>query len=159
MASGQSRFTRAGYERLKNELDSLKNQRGAVIQDIKEAREQGDLRENHAYHAAKDAQGMLEARISRLEMRLDDVLIVEEGEVCEEVIIGVPVKVRLLDDGAGTERTYTIVPEEELGTVENSASEASPIGSALLGKKVGDIAEVQGPKGIVRFEILTVGAG
>ena len=158
MASLQPRFTREGYERLKNELDSLKNQRGAVIQDIKEAREQGDLRENHAYHAAKDAQGMLEARISRLEDRLSDVLIIEEGEVCEEVIIGVPVTVRPLDDGAGTERTYTIVPEEELGTVDNSASEASPIGSALLGKKVGDIAEVQGPKGIIRFEIITVGA-
>jgi transcription elongation factor GreA len=158
MASIQPRFTRAGYERLKNELETLKTQRGAVIQDIKEAREQGDLRENHAYHAAKDAQGMLEARISRLETRLEDVLIVEEGETVEEVIIGVPVTVRLLDDGASSERTYTIVPEEELGTVENSASEASPIGSALLGKKVGDIAEVQGPKGIVRFEIVTVGA-
>ena len=101
MAPLQPRFTREGYERLKNELDSLKNQRGAVIQDIKEAREQGDLRENHAYHAAKDAQGMLEARISRLEDRLSDVLIIEEGEVCEEVIIGVPVTVRPLDADAG----------------------------------------------------------
>jgi transcription elongation factor GreA len=151
----QTRFTRAAYDRLQNELDALKGRRAEIVNDIKEAREQGDLRENHAYHQAKDTQGMVEARIAELELRLSEAQILEEGEVLDEVVLGVPVKVKNLN--SGTEREYCIVSPEELESVENGASQASPVGSALLAKKVGEIAEVQGPNGIVKFEILSIG--
>jgi transcription elongation factor GreA len=157
MASIQARFTREGYDRLKNELETLKTRRGEIINDIRETREQGDLRENHAYHAAKDAQGMLEARITELEQRLGDAVVLGEGEVCDEVMLGIPVTVRLEGADADDVRVYTIVHAEELDNVENGASEESPVGSALLGKKVGDIAEVQGPRGVVRFEVVSIG--
>ncbi|HEX8551382.1 MAG TPA: transcription elongation factor GreA [Abditibacteriaceae bacterium] len=151
----QTRFTRDAYDRLQNELDSLKGRRAEVINDIKEAREQGDLRENHAYHQAKDTQGMIEARIAELELRLADAQILEEGDVLDEVVLGVPVKVKNLNSGA--EREYCVVSPEEMESVDNGASQASPVGSALLGKKVGEVAEVQGPAGIVKFEILSIG--
>ena len=151
----QTRFTRDAYDRLQNELDTLKGRRAEIINDIKEAREQGDLRENHAYHQAKDTQGMVEARISELELRLADAEVMKEGETLDEVVLGVPVQVRNL--GSGVEREYCVVSPEELENVENGASQASPVGSALLAKKVGEIAEVQGPNGIVRFEILSIG--
>ncbi len=158
MAATEPRFTRQGFERLQNELDSLKAQRAEIINDIKEAREQGDLKENHAYHHAKDMQGMQEARISALEMRLSGATILEDGALLDEVIQGVPVRVRVLD--GGKERIYTIVTPEELDDddLEGGASTDSPVGQALLGKKVGEVAEVQGPNGIVRFEVLQIGA-
>lgn len=156
MASLQPRFTREGYERLKTELESLKARRSELISDIKEAREQGDLRENHAYHHAKDMQGMAEARINELESRLADAIVLEAGESCDEVMLGIPVTVRQTD--TGQTRSYTIVSPEELDEVDNGASEESPIGSALLGKKPGDVVEVEGPRGIVTFEVISIGA-
>jgi transcription elongation factor GreA len=155
MPSIQPRFTREGYDRLQHELESLKQQRSGVVDDIREAREQGDLKENFAYHDAKNAQGILEARIANLEARLEGAEIVEAGEGFDEVILGVPVIVRM--EGSEDTRLYTIVSEEELDQVDNAASEESPIGTALLGKKVGDIAEVQGPNGIVNFEVVAIG--
>ena len=158
MAATQPRFTREGFTRLQNELDTLKAQRAEIINDIKEAREQGDLKENHAYHHAKDMQGMAEARIAALEARLSGAEILEEGALLDEVIQGVPVRVRVLE--LDKERTYTIVTPEELDDddLEGGASTDSPVGQALLGKKIGETAEVQGPNGIVRFEVLQIGA-
>lgn len=161
MSALEPRFTREGFDRLNTELETLKSRRAEIINDIKEAREQGDLKENHAYHHAKDMQGMTEARISELEKRLENAVILEAGESVEEVIQGIPVKVRVLDGSAsGKERTYTIVTPEELDDedLEGGASADSPVGQALLGKKKGDIAEVQGPAGIIKFEILHIGA-
>ena len=162
MAATEPRFTREGFDRLQGELDNLKSRRADIINDIKEAREQGDLKENHAHHHAKDMQGMTEARIAELEARLSGATILEAGESVDEVIQGIPVRVRVLDSGAspGKERTYTIVTPEELDDddLEGGASADSPIGQALLGKKIGDIAEVQGPNGIVKFEVLHIGA-
>lgn len=155
MASLQPRFTREAYERLQQELQELKAKRGEIREDIREAREQGDLRENFAYHAARNEQSMLEARIANIELRLGDAIIVEVGESVDEVVLGVPVMVRR--EGADEPRRYVIVSSEELEDVEDGASEESPIGSALMGKKVGEIAEVEGPNGIVKFEILSIG--
>ncbi len=155
MASIQPRFTPEGFERLNNEMESLKARRGEIINDIKEAREQGDLRENHAYHQAKDTQGMIEARISELEKRLSDAIVLQPGETCDEVMLGVPVTVR--QAGSETTRVYTIVSPEELDEVEGGASEESPIGSALLGKKAGDSVQVEGPRGVINFEIIQIG--
>jgi transcription elongation factor GreA len=155
MAGIQQRITRASYDKLKQELEGLIGQRGGIIADIKEAREQGDLRENFAYHAAKDAQGMLEARISGLEARLANSDVMEEGEVNEEVVLGIPVQVR--NKTSDTQRTYIIVSSEELDDYDDAASADSPVGQALLGKKIGDVAQVQGPNGLVEFEVLAIG--
>jgi transcription elongation factor GreA len=155
MAGLQQRITRTSFDKLKKDLDDLKAQRGGIVDDIKEAREQGDLKENFAYHEAKDRQGMLEARISGLEARLDNSLVMEEGEQSEEIVMGVPVKVKNLN--SDTERTYIIVASEELDDYDDAASVDSPVGEALLGKKIGDIADVQGPNGIVKFEVLAIG--
>jgi transcription elongation factor GreA len=155
MAGIQQRITRASYDKLKKELEELIAQRGGIINDIKEAREQGDLRENFAYHAAKDAQGMLEARISSLEARLANSEVMEEGEINEEVVLGIAVQVRNVT--SGTERIYVIVSSEELDDYDDAASADSPIGEALLGRKVGDVVGVQGPNGIVEFEVLSIG--
>ena len=155
MAGLQAQFTREGYERLKVELEDLKAQRVTIREEIKEARELGDLKENAGYHAARETQGMIEARISSLEERLEDAIVVDNPSF-EEVMLGVPVQVKNL--GSGAVRFYTIVASEELEFTEGAASEESPIGQALLEKKVGDVAEVQGPNGIVQFEVLQIGA-
>ncbi len=154
MSAIQAQFTREGYNRLQAELEDLKTQRVTIRQEIKEARELGDLKENAGYHAAREQQGMLEARISNLEERLEDAIIVDNPSF-DEVMLGVPVEVKNLDNGKT--RFYTIVASEELEFTEGAASEESPIGQALLEKKVGDIAEVEGPNGIVKFEILRIG--
>jgi len=155
MAGIEQRFSRPSYERLTNELENLKGQRAQVIADIKEAREMGDLKENFAYHDAKNAQGILEARIAGVESRLANAVIVEGEEAANEVVMGVPVKVHFLD--ADRIRTYIIVTEEELEEVEGSASADSPIGVALLGKKVGDVVEIEGPNGNAKLEVLAIG--
>lgn len=154
MSSLQAQFTREGYEKLKVQLEELKTQRVTIREEVKEARELGDLKENAGYHAAREAQGIVEARISSLEKRLEDAVIVDGGSF-ETVVLGVPVRVKNL--GSGAERSYTVVGSEEMEFTENAASEESPIGQVLLGKKQGDIVEVQGPAGIVRFEILQIG--
>jgi transcription elongation factor GreA len=148
------RVSRASYERLKEELENLKGQRQGIVDDIREAREQGDLKENFAYHDAKDRQGLLEARIATLELRLEESEVVEGDNADGEVMLGVTVTVRNKDTGA--ERPYTLVTEEERFEVDNAASVESPVGQALMGKKVGDTVEVQGPNGAVYFEILNI---
>jgi transcription elongation factor GreA len=152
MAGIQAQFTRAGYERLKAELEDLKAQRIAVREEVKEARELGDLRENAGYHAARQTQGIIESQISNLEKRLEDAIVVD-NPTFEEVMLGVPVTVKNLTSGAT--RNYVIVASEEMDFMqENAASEESPIGQALLGKKPGEIVDVNGS---VRLEILQIG--
>lgn len=151
----QAQFTREGYEKLKNQLEEMKAQRVVIRDEVKEARELGDLKENAGYHAARESQGIIEARISSLEKRLDDAVIVEGGSF-DIVVLGIPTKVKNLD--TGKERVYTVVGSEEIEFTDNAASEESPVGQVLLGKKVGDIAEVQGPAGVVKFEILSIGS-
>jgi len=155
MAEIGQTLTRESYERITNELEELKKQRAVVSKDIKEAREQGDLRENFAYHDAKNAQGLLEARIALLEARLADANVLEHGAQVDKVVIGLPVTVRR--GGEDRTRVYVIVTEDELDHVDNGATADSPIGSALLGKSVGDQVEVQGPSGPILFEVLQIG--
>src|SRR5947209_4654307 len=87
MAKTEAHFTRDGYERLKQELEDLKQQRVEIRAEIKDAREQGDLRENFAYHAAKESQGIIEARIAGLEQRLGDAVIIEKGTMIDSVVL------------------------------------------------------------------------
>ncbi len=154
MAGIEQRFSRSSYERLVSDLENLKGQRAKIVQDIKEAREQGDLRENFAYHDAKNNQGILEARIAGIESRLADAVIVE-GNDNGEVMMGVPVKVHFKEQDRT--RTYTIVTEEEVDEVDGGASADSPVGSALLGRKVGDVVDIEGPNGVVQIEVLSIG--
>ena len=151
MAGFQAQFTREGFERLKTELEQLKLDRIALREEVKEARELGDLKENAGYHAARQALGILEGRISGLETRLEDAVIVENGSF-EDVQLGIPVKIKNLSNGS--ERVYTIVGSEEMEFTEGGASELSPIGQALLGKKVGDVVNIN-PQ--VQFEVLSIG--
>ena len=159
MASLQARFTREVYEKLMAELDSLKQKRNEVRLDVKETREQGDLKENFAYHSAREAQGILEARITNLEARLGDAQIIEAGDSLDEVILGIPITVQL--EGTDTQRVYTIISPEEMEvedeTIEGAASTESAVGGALIGKKVGDVVAVEGPRGIVEFRVLKIG--
>lgn len=148
------RVSRASYERLKEELENLKGQRVGIVDDIREAREQGDLKENFAYHDAKDRQGLLEARVATLELRVAESEVVEGDDIGSEVMLGVTVTVR--NKETGKERPYTLVTEEERHQVDNAASAGSPVGQALMGKKVGDTVEVQGPNGAVYFDILNI---
>lgn len=152
-----ARFTREAYDRLQADLDALKQKRNEVRLDVKETREQGDLKENFAYHAAREQQGILEARIVGLESRLGSAEIIEPGAILDEVMLGVPVTVHM--EGAPAERVYTIISPEEMedATVEGPASSESVVGQALMGRKVGETVEVQGPNGTVRFQILRVG--
>ena len=151
MAGFQAQFTREGFERLRTELEQLKLDRIALREEVKEARELGDLKENAGYHAARQALGILEGRISGLETRLEDAVIVENGSF-EDVQLGIPVKIKNLSNGS--ERVYTIVGSEEMEFTEGGASELSPIGQALLGKKVGDVVNIN-PQ--VQFEVLSIG--
>jgi len=151
MAGFQAQFTREGFERLKTELEQLKQDRIDLRLEVKDARELGDLRENAGYHAARQALGILEGRISGLESRLEDAVIVESGSF-ETVVLGVPVKIKNLSNGA--ERFYTIVGSEEMEFTEGAASEESPIGQALMGKKKGEVVPIN-PQ--VSFEILSIG--
>jgi len=156
-----ARFTREAYERLQAELDSLKQKRNEVRLDVKETREQGDLKENFAYHAAREQQGILEARIVGLESRLGSAEIIEPGAIMDEVVLGVPVTVQMqgAPGSAPSERQYTIISPEEMEdfTAEGAASSESVIGQALMGRKVGDTIEVESPRGTVRFQVLSVG--
>ena len=155
MAANGQTITRESYDRLSHELEDMKQQRAVVAQDIKEAREQGDLRENFAYHDAKNAQGILLARIALLEGRLGNANVMEGNAVLDQVVIGAPVTVRR--GGEERTRTYRIVTEDELDHVDNGATADSPIGEALLGKKVGDKVDVQSPSGPIIFEIIEIG--
>lgn len=154
MAGIGQTLTRESYERLSSELNELKKQRAEVSDEIREAREQGDLRENFAYHDAKNRQGILEARIALLESRLEDATVLEQGATLEQVAIGASVTVRRGNEDR--ERVYLIVTEDELDSVDNGATADSPIGSALMGNRVGDNVEVQGPNGPINFEILKI---
>lgn len=151
MAGFEAQFTREGYDRLRDELENLKQERVALREEVKEARELGDLRENAGYHAARQSLGILEGRISALEERLEGAVVVDEVSY-DAVMLGVPVRVKNVSTGA--ERTYTIVGSEELEFTQGAASEESPVGQSLLGKKVGDVVDVNGA---VQLEVLKIG--
>ena len=155
MSLHNTKLTRDGYERLTEELTRLKAQRVVTIHEVKTARELGDLRENGDYHAAREAYGWLEGRIQALEAKLDGALIMADGEADDRVSLGVPVTVR--NEESGEVFTYTIVDGAEISYVENGISAASPLGEALLDLRVGEVVEVETPRGYVPYTILASG--
>jgi transcription elongation factor GreA len=149
--------TEEGLRKLKEELHFLKTkERPSISNQIAEARDKGDLSENAEYDAAKEAQGLLELKISKLEDTVSNARIIDESKLdASKVLILSKVKLKNLANKA--ELTYTLVPEQEADLKTGRISVDSPIGKGLLGKKVGDLAEIKVPSGMVmKFEILEV---
>jgi transcription elongation factor GreA len=150
-------LTQRGAELLKNELHQLKTvERHAVIQAISEARAQGDLSENAEYEAAKDKQGFIEGRIKELESKLAAAQIIEPSSLDADGKIVFGSTVDLEDEDSGAKVTYQIVGDDEADLKLGLVSISSPIARALIGKEAGDVAEVQAPGGLRRWEIMGV---
>ena len=151
-----SYFTKEGLQRLKDEVHQLETvERPKISQQIAEARDKGDLSENAEYDAAKEAQGMLEAKIAKMEILLANARIIDDSDIDNSKVF-ILSKVRIKNQKNGAEVTYTLVAENEANLAEKKISVDSPIGKGLLGKAVGDIAEVQVPAGVIPFEILEI---
>lgn len=145
-------ISKQGFQALEKELDKLKKERPAVIQAIKEAREEGDLKENAGYDAARERQGMLEARISYIESRMHQFNVVDLATLSgEKAIFGATVTVEDVD--SGEERSFTLLGPDEADYANGSISVMSPVGKALLGKTVGDEITVEAPRGKIFYEI------
>lgn len=154
-----SYYTQDGYDKLKNELNDLKTKgRTAMAAQIAEARDKGDLSENAEYDAAKDAQGLLELKISKLEEVVSNARIMDETNV-DTSTVSVMTKVKIKNLKTNSTMQYTLVSEEEANLALMKISVSSPIGKGLLGKKVGEKAEITVPAGKVEFEILEIGLG
>lgn len=149
-------FTQEGFDKLTEELDFLKQvERLRITQEIADARDKGDLSENAEYDAAKEAQGMLEAKIAKLEEQLSQARILDKSELdTSSVHLLTKVTIKNLDNDM--QLTYAIVPETEADLMEKKISVESPIAKGLLGKKVGETAEISVPSGIVKFEIIAI---
>ncbi|MDD3223308.1 MAG: transcription elongation factor GreA [Clostridium sp.] len=149
-------MTYEGMKKLENELEYLKTtRRKEVTEKIKVALSFGDLSENSEYDEAKNDQAFLEGRIIQLENMLKNAKIVDESEI-EKDIVNVGSVVKVKDYEFDEEVEFKIVGSAEVSPIENKISNESPIGSALIGKKTGDIVEVQVPDGVSKFEILNV---
>lgn len=156
MAQQVTYYTPEGLQKLKDELHQMRTvERPKISQQIAEARDKGDLSENAEYDAAKEAQGLLEARISKLEEVLSNARIIDESQVdSSKVFILSKVKIKNLNNNV--EVQYTLVAENEADLSLKKISVDSPIGKGLLGKSVGDVAEVKVPAGLVKFEVLEI---
>ena len=151
-----SYYIEEGYNKLKKELETLKTvDRAHVIKQIAEARDKGDLSENAEYDAAKEAQGMLEMRIAKLEETLSAARIVDASQLdASKVLILSTVKIKNKQNGK--EMTYTLVAQNEADIAKGKISVDSPIGKGLLGKSVGDVAEIKVPNGTMFFDVLEI---
>ena len=149
-------MTEEGLKKLKEELQQLETvERPRIIAAIAEAREKGDLSENAEYDAAKEAQGVLETKIAQLKARLMDARVLDASDIrTDEVQILTKVRVRMKNNGL--EKIFQLVTEGEANIAEGKISVTTPIAKGLMGKKVGDIAQVQVPAGMMEFEILEI---
>jgi transcription elongation factor GreA len=149
-------YTKEGLEKLRKELNELKDiERPKASQAIAEARDKGDLSENAEYDAAKEAQGLLEMRISKLEETLANARIIDESQLDTSKVL-VLSTVKLLNKVNKQNMTFTLVAESEADLKSGKISVNSPIGKGLLGKTVGDVAEIQVPNGVLQLEVLEI---
>jgi transcription elongation factor GreA len=154
--SGISYFTEEGLKKLQQELHQLKTvERPGISKQIAEARDKGDLSENAEYDAAKDAQGLLEVRISKLEEVLSNARLLDESKLDASKISVLSV-VKIRNTVNKQTMTYTLVAENEADLKSGKISVSSPIGKGLLGKKAGETAEIEVPSGKMLFEILEI---
>lgn len=156
MAEKKNLLTREGLRKLEDELQDLKvNRRQEIAQKIKEAREQGDLSENAEYDAAKDEQRDIEARIEELEAILKNAEVVVEDEVdLDKINVGCTVKV--FDITFDEEMEFKIVGSTEANSLEGKISNESPVGQALMGKKVNDVVDVETQAGVIQYKVLDI---
>jgi len=151
-----SYYTAEGLQKLKEELNHLKDvERPNASNAIAEARDKGDLSENAEYDAAKEAQGMLEMRISKLEETLSNARVIDESQLDNSKAL-VLSKVKIKNQLSGMVMDYTLVADGEADLAEGKISVNSPIGKGLLGKSVGEIAQINVPSGIINFEIVEI---
>ncbi len=149
-------FTKEGLDKLRDELEKLKSvERPSISQQIAEAREKGDLSENAEYDAAKNAQGMLELRISKLEGVLSNARVIDESQI-DESKVSILSKVKLKNLKNKAEMSYTLVPENEADIKNGKISVNSPVARGLLGKAVGDMVEIKVPAGVLSFEVMDI---
>ena len=149
-------YTEEGLERLKAEFRHLTTvERPSISQQIGEARDKGDLSQNAEYDAAKEAQGLLELKISKLEATIANARIIDESKMdnSKAYILS---KVTIKNVKNGAKMTYTLVAEKEADLKQQKISVSSPIGKGLLGKEVGDIAQIKVPQGLMEFEVVEI---
>jgi transcription elongation factor GreA len=151
-----SYYTKEGLQKLRDDLHALKTKgRQDIAKQIAEARDKGDLSENAEYDAAKDAQGLLELKISKLEDIIANARIIDESTL-DNSQVSILCTVKIKNKKLNKEFSYMLVSEEEADIKINKISVQSPIGKGLIGKKVGDIAQIQVPAGIMEFEVLEI---
>ncbi|MHC5309061.1 transcription elongation factor GreA [Myroides sp. LJL116] len=151
-----SYYTAEGLKKLRDELEQLKSvERPKASQAIAEARDKGDLSENAEYDAAKEAQGLLELKISKFEEVVANARLIDESQLDTSKVL-VLSKVKIKNQANGAEITYTLVAESEADLKAGKISVTSPIGRGLLGKSVGEIAEITVPNGTMKFEVLEI---
>lgn len=148
-------MTAEGLEKLKAELAEAVSQRPVISKQIAEARDKGDLSENAEYDAAKEAQGLLELRISKLENLVANARVIDESKINTDVIQMLN-RVKLKNMLNKTVVEYMLVGESEANFREGKLAVTTPIGKALIGKKRGDVVEVQVPSGLLKFEVLDI---
>lgn len=149
-------MTEEGYKKLIEQIKQLESvERPRISAQIAEARDKGDLSENAEYDAAKEAQGLLEMKISQLKDTLSNARVIDESKLSMDAI-QILSKVRVKDQKSGREMQYTLVSESEANLREGKIAVSTPIGKALLGKKVGEIVEVQVPSGLLHLEVLEI---
>ena len=156
MADDRVPMSKEGYEKKKAELDRMQNSEMIeVAKRIAAARDLGDLSENAEYHAAREDQGMLQARIDAIRDQLSRAIIIDKSTLpSDTVVFGAQVKVKDLD--LDDEETFVLVGPGEEDYNSNRILTSSPIGQGLLGKKVGEVAEIQAPMGKIRFEVVAI---
>jgi transcription elongation factor GreA len=151
-----SYYTAEGLKKLRDELNQLKDvERPRASQAIADARDKGDLSENAEYDAAKEAQGMLEMKIAKLEETLGNARLIDESQLDTSKVL-VLSKVKIKNQTNGMEMTYTLVADGEADLASGKISVNSPIGKGLLGKSVGEVADIKVPNGIMKFDILEI---
>ena len=154
--SKTSYYTEEGLKKLKEELNHLKDiERPKASQAIAEARDKGDLSENAEYDAAKEAQGMLEMRIAKMEENYSNARLIDESQLDVSKVL-VLSTVELINKSNGMKMTYTLVAQSEADLKTGKISVNSPIGKGLLGKKVGEMAEINVPNGTIQLEITKI---
>ena len=144
-----------GYNKLLADLKQLESVERPKIVAIAEARDKGDLSENAEYDAAKEAQGLLESKIAKLKMVIADAKIIDESKLKTDTV-QILNKVELKNVKNGMKMTYTIVSESEANLKEGKISVNTPIAQGLLGKKVGDVAEIKVPQGMIKLEVVSI---